>query len=162
MHAIAVTILFAGTLLSAPVPKTQPVDPDKLAKEVAEEFIRAFQKRDTQAMLKTVDVPFFADRKEVTERKDLEKLIEGLENKNEVPVLTIESIGSMDKFLEAMDEKFRRKLPEDWAASMKKQIGPDGRVLLIQAVVPNRNHTEKAVMLVRIKDREAKIIGISD
>ncbi|HKA07393.1 MAG TPA: hypothetical protein VKD71_09065 [Gemmataceae bacterium] len=149
---IATLILWVGTQVgfAADTPKAEDQ-----AKEAVEQFVKAVKAKDVDATLKIAGVPWFADGKRVIKdadefKKYVKEKLDGLTDPERVPsqVLKVEPW-----------EKFtgRGRLGAEEAKMADEVLGKSGL-----AVVIGRDGKEAGVILVRVDEGKAKVVGVGN
>jgi hypothetical protein len=141
---------------AAPV-RAADKDEDK-AKEVVVAFLKAIKAKDIDALMKTVDVPFYLDgvrRKPVATADDLKaKLRAELDRVKpeevETEVGKVLDLPAIRKEAGADADAKDSLIPD-----IEKVIGKDGFVVPVL-----RDGKERYAVLVRIKDGKAKVVGV--
>jgi hypothetical protein len=128
-------------------------DEDK-AKEAALALLKAVKAKDLDAVMKVVDVPFILEDTKVVAKTDelkaaLKPLLEDLK-----PEKLPDAAGAVLD-LPAIRKKLKDR--EKVLAEVEKVLGKTG-----YAVVMTRDGKEHGAVLVRIKDGQAKAVGIVD
>ncbi|VTS00866.1 unnamed protein product [Gemmata massiliana] len=152
MRSLAVALLVA---FAAPVSAADK-DEEKV-KETTLTFVKAVKVKDLDAVMKTVDVPFVLHGKPIArseELKDaLKSLLEGVDPEKVAPELGAVLDGpAIRKKVEGrgLNEEREKQL-----ADIEKVLGKTGYVVMLV-----RDGKERGGILVRIKDGQAKVVGI--
>lgn len=152
MRLLAVVTVAA--LAASPAPAADK-DQDK-AKEVTLAFLKAVKAKDLDAVMKTVDAPFLMeDKPEPLAKTDevkaaLKTLLEKVKPEK-VPT----DVGAVLD-LTAVRKKVEKQ-KKNGAETIEKLIGKNGFV-----VVVTKDGKEQGAVLVRMKDGQAKVVGIAD
>ncbi|MBI2803923.1 MAG: hypothetical protein HYX68_02955 [Planctomycetes bacterium] len=127
---------------------------DRMAKDAAEEFIKAIWKQDLSATMKTVDVPFFWDG--VENIKDRDALAARLKtmlrrDRSKIPFKT-KAVFTFGKLPENSVSK--RDL-----ALLKAILDKSDRLVLIEFMPPGR---DGIMIAVRFRGEKARVVGFRD
>jgi hypothetical protein len=154
MRLLTIVALLAFTSATA---VAADKDEDK-AKEVTLAFLKAVKAKDLDALMKTVDVPFLKDEKgeaKVIEKiedlkTDLKAVLEKLKDTDKIP-------GEVSEVLDlpAIRKKIEGKKAEEEFKMIAKVLGDKGYALIL-----GKPDDERGAVLVRIKDGNAKVVGI--
>lgn len=156
MRLLSAAILVATlTALAAPPAAAADKNEEK-AKEAAVAFLKAVKAKDLDAVMKTVDVPFLMeDQPEPLAKTDevkaaLKTLLEKVKpEKVPTDVGAVLDLPTVRKKVE--------KQKKNGAETIEKLIGKNGFV-----VVVTKDGKEQGAVLVRMKDGQAKVVGIAD
>jgi hypothetical protein len=165
MRPFAVVLLFA---VISTLAYGADKDEDK-AKEMVAVFIKALKAKDIDAVMKTVDVPFFMRDKEsklIEKTEDVKTTLKGLLAELKDPAMIPSEIVSvhdlpalrklvMDKSKDNKDkdsDKVKKELE-----LLEKALGEKG-----YAVVIGRDGKPHGGVLIRIKGGTAKVVGLID
>jgi hypothetical protein len=125
---------------------------DALAREAVEQFTKAVKAEDVDAVMKLVDVPFFFDGKRVIkDRDELRKEFTDAFDEKDLTQISVE-IKEIHAF-EAIEEK----LKENDREMLKEVLAKGDRVVVLEV-----DSKEKVGLAVRIRDGQAKIVGLRD
>jgi hypothetical protein len=128
---------------------------DMLAKTAADEYLKAIQSQDLDAVMKMVDVPFFVPRSKenIKDRESLRSEMELLVKRDQRGVkVKVEAIYSVANFV----EKF--KLGAGVRDRMKEVAEAADRVV-VYTLITEPKRDDRAAVLVRIRDGKAKVVG---
>jgi hypothetical protein len=143
-------------LLALPLALADEDKSDKSSREVVDQFMKATQKSDLGAVLKVVDVPWFHQGDRVIEKRDdLQKEFDLLFKKKNFADLKFEL-----KRLVPYSEVRSKSMPEE-RQLLDAVLTANDRVALVQ-VDTEKKGKENIVLLVRLKDGQAKVVGIKD
>src|SRR5262245_263454 len=129
-------------------------DEDK-AKEAVTAFLKALKSKDVDAVMKTVDVPFFLEGKDgvIDKTDDLKSKMKTFLEKVEPDKLQLEIGKTLD--VAAIRKLFEGKDDKKSLENVEKVLGKTG-----YAVFLLRDGKERGAVLVRIKDDKAAVVGI--
>ncbi len=148
-------LLAAAVLLAFAVPAHAAEEkPEAKAKEAALALLKAIKAKDIDAILKLTAIPFAVkdgDKPKVLKDKAAVKAwikdrLEELKDTDKVPT-SIEKLVTFAEVKDKIEDKDDRKLVED-------VVGKDGYVALVEA------DGKMVIILVKVKDGKAKIVGI--
>ncbi len=128
---------------------------DEQAKEAANQFMKAVKARDIDAVMKTVQVPWFHNGKKVIkERDELKQEFGKLFEKRDFAGLNyeIKQVVSYDSVRKKVNDKERELLDE--------VVGKDDRVVLV--VLDNKMKEERVTLLVKQREGKAAVVGLRD
>jgi tyrosyl-tRNA synthetase len=132
---------------------------DKLAKEAVEQILKAYKASDINAIMATVDTPWFHSGKEVI--KDREQLKREFHKE-----LSREKdrAGLQHKITDCMAYKtVRDKLKGEEQKLADEVLTEEDRVLLVRIGKDvTGDQGDKVAFLVRIRDGKAKVVGLKD
>ncbi|AMV23746.1 hypothetical protein VT84_04990 [Gemmata sp. SH-PL17] len=152
MRPLAVALLVA---FAAPVSAADK-DEEKV-KDVSLAFLKAVKAKDLDAVMKTVDVPFILDGKSepITKPEELKDALKPFLEKVKPENVPTELGTLLDG--PALRKQFegKEKEREKQLADIEKILGKTGYVMLLV-----RDGKERGGILVRIKDGQAKVVGI--
>lgn len=144
-----IVLSFAG-LLGLPVARAED-KADEQAKQVAEQFFKAARAKDVVAIEKMTDVPWLHDFKYIVKKSDdLKRRFPVTANDFAEKSLELKEILSYTQFL----EKYKEKLGEERSKMLSEVLSKGDRLLFF----PDGKKT--IIMLVRIRDGQAKIVGL--
>jgi hypothetical protein len=149
--SVALVLAIAGSLTAA-----ADKDEDK-AKEATLAFLKALKAKDLDAVMKTVDVPYLME-----DAKDPIAKTEELKDKMRTLLEKVKPEKIPDDVSKALDATAFRKLAQEKGRlkgieMMEKAIGKTGFAMLLV-----KDGKERGLVLVRIKDGTAKVVGIAD
>ncbi len=130
-------------------------DKDDIAKKGLTQFIDAMKSEDIEAVMKTVDVPWFHDGKKVIREKDelkqvLEKVFANEDASNvKFEIKKVTTFGAEKDKLGEKDRELLAEVARD-----------DDRIFVL--AIENNGESEKIAFLVRVGDKGAKVIGVRD
>jgi hypothetical protein len=163
MRPFAVVLLFAVT--STPAYGADKKEDEAKAKEAAALFMKAVTAKDIDAVMKTVDAPFFMKDREpklIEKTEDLKTEMKSVlarikdPNKIAAEILSVHDLPELKKMI--MEKKNSDKDKEKKMLELiEKALGEKG-----YAVVLGKGGESEGAVLVRIKDGTAKVVGIFD
>jgi hypothetical protein len=153
-------MVLASSLLLAPEPPVKDTA-DEQVREVVGQFIKALQAKDGGALMKTVDVPWFHDGKEVLRDRDklkgeFEKIFQE-KNLGELR-FEIDQVLTYARLLEQFGDKVR----ENDRKLMDEVVSKDDRAVLLSVSKPGRDGKEKVLLLVRTTKGAPRVVGVRD
>jgi hypothetical protein len=157
--------LFAVSTLPAYAADKDEDEAKAKAKEATALFMKAVSAKDIDAVMKTVDIPFFIrDREakiiEKTEdlKTEMKSVLAKIKDPNQIAaeILSVHDLPALKKMI--MEKKNSDKDKEKKMLELiEKALGGKG-----YAVVLGKGGESEGAVLVRIKDGTAKVVGIFD
>ena len=161
-HTRVVWGLLLGTALIAPASGQDDSDPKgaelkgfMVASQAVNAFVKAMRNEDLDALMKVVEVPWFQDGKKIIKSKDeLRGMFRGpLEEKDfselQAEVLAVQQFRTL------------REKATGTTGELLKQVAQD-EDLVFQLTVKLGSQTDGLMLLVRVSEEGAKIIGLRD
>jgi hypothetical protein len=166
-------VLLSSTVIGGlsgypPPPKDTKPEADKTAKEFGEAFLANVGKRDFDAVLKTVEYPYrtsdgrTADKPEAV-KKELAWIVSSFWTEDST--VAVKDVVAADKFeawAGALPLKPEVSKTDDARKALLERIGPGGRVVALQFTIDGKKDDDLCLLLVRIKDRKASLVGLVD
>jgi hypothetical protein len=150
--AFAALIMAAGVCVVPAAPPIQKADmADTQAREVVEQFMKAMKAENVDAVMKTVDVPFFWDGvMNIKDQGDLKRhFAEVFEDKDLSQLkYTIKEVHTFAAMREKMDKKE--------LVLLKDVLDNKDRVVVVS--LPR----DGIAVMVRLRDGKAKVVGFRD
>lgn len=151
--------LFISLTALLPLPAgghAEDSEADKQAKQAVDKFFAALKAKDIDAVMKTVDVPWFHDgRRILRDAKDLKAELEQLLKSKDLTNLSYE-IRQVISYAEVRGDL------DDTTRNLGDEVldkAQDDRVVLLSVKNPK---PEKLILLVRIRKGEARIVGLQN
>jgi hypothetical protein len=136
-------------------PKGSELSGFKAGAAAVEAFVKGLRDGDIEAVMATVDVPWFHDGKRIIESQDaLRELLSEPIREREFSTLNAE-ITEVQQF-----KSLRDKASGTSGELLKKVAGDDDLIFLMKTTVGTKSDT--LMLLVRVNGDEAKIIGLRD
>jgi hypothetical protein len=154
-------LLAIGVVLALLTPSASAADKDEeKAKEVTLAFLKAVKAKDIDAIMKTVDAPFVLDADgkaeviaKIEELKDKMKVLLDTVNVDKLPT----EVGTV---LDLSDPAVRKKVASTEKGKKEleliEKVAGKSAFIVMMAV----NGKDKDGILVRIKDGQAKVVGV--
>jgi len=147
--------LVAACLLAWPAGALAQEKNEKLARQAAEEFLKAVKAEDLDATMKAVDVPFFMDgQRNIKDRDELRKEFASIYDKKDLTQIAFEvkEVHAFEKFQDKFSEKDRELL--------KEVAGKGDFIVHVEIATPGKK--EAVALVVRLRDGKAKVAGLRD
>jgi hypothetical protein len=144
-------------LFSSWSPAVAQENAEDLARSAVDRFMKAFKAKDLPSLMDTVDVPWFhQSEKIIRDRAELEKAYRQLFEKSKDVSKLNYAIKVVSRYQEV-----RGKTSEEEQKLLDGVILADDRVVLIEIDQPARKK-ETVVLLVRIREGKARIVGLKN
>jgi hypothetical protein len=142
-------------LLATPSFAIQGKDPDAQAKAVLLQFLQARQAKNLDALMKTVDVPWYHDGKSVmTDLKEVEAEFRSLILRKNQPQVEFEVKHLVPyRVMVSLFKEHERRMTD-------QVLSPEDRVAIIAVRTVGSNKEEKLLLFIRLRDGQAKMAGI--
>jgi hypothetical protein len=133
--------------------------PDTLARKAVEKLLKAYKGSDIEGIMDAVETPWFHNGKEVFRERDQLKREFHRELSREK-----DRAGMQHRITDCHPYKaVREKLREDERKLADEVLKEDDRVLLVRmGKVVAGEQGDRVVFLVRIRDGQAKVVGLKD
>lgn len=158
---IAAGIVMSAWLISvaaaSAAPAPPPVDADKLAKEAAEQFVKAVQVEDIESLVKIMDVPFFIHGGIIKDQDELREIFADLFQEKNMTQLNFQ-IKEVQTY-EKIEEEWKKKKDKDGDDIKKLNLGKGDRIVILTVTAP-QGREERTLLLVRIREGKVKVVGL--
>src|SRR5262245_3740162 len=152
-----------------PPPKDTKPDADKLARELGDGFAVSLGKRDFEAIVKTVEFPYRTSAGKDTKgagtvREELDTVVSAYMSENGTTA-AVKDVVAPDKFeswADGLTQKPGVSKTESDRKAVLEHVGPDGRIVALQFTVNGKKDEELCLLLVKIKDGKAVLVGVVD
>lgn len=156
MTARRFVVIIALCVLVLPLTLGAEEPADKSAGETVEKFMAAVKSKDLDAVMQTVEVPWFHKGDEIIkERSELKKEFDSLFTKRDFKDLKFE-IKKIAAF-----SAVREKTMGDERKLLDEVLTGDDRVVLLE-IETEKKGKEKLILLVKVKEGKGKVVGIRD
>jgi hypothetical protein len=169
---IVITFAFAVSagagVAFPPPPKDTKPDADKLAKALGDDFTARLAKADYDAILKTIQFPYRTvagkdtnSPKEV--REDFTAVLAAYwSDDTTVAVKEVVAPDRFETWASALPLKPEASKTEAACKSVLEHVGPGGRIVAIQFTIDGKKDDDLCLLLVKIKDGKAVLVGLVD
>jgi hypothetical protein len=166
--AMALATSAAAGLAFPPPPKDTKPDANKLAKELGDAFTANLAKRDLDAILKTVEYPYRTSSDKDTNapasvREELTDVLTAYwTDEATVEVKDIVAPDQFETWAGALPLKPEASKTAAARKAVAEHIGTGGRIVAVQFAVGGKKDDDLCLLLVKITDGKAVLVGLVD
>jgi hypothetical protein len=163
---------FFGLAASAhafpPPPKDTKPDADKLAKDFGDAFAANLTKNDIDAIVKTVELPYrTVGGKETKSPNSVREAIRDVRTAywTDDTTVVVKDVVAPDKFeawAGALPLKPEASKTESARKAILDHVGAGGRIVALQFTIDGKKDDDLCLLLVKIKDGKASLVGLVD
>jgi hypothetical protein len=152
-----------------PPPKESPKPEfDKLAKALGNSFVANAVKKDYDAIVKSVDVPYWSvdgkalDKPDAVKRELGEILPALLADGMKVAVKEVVTPEKFATWAEKLPVRPEASKTDAARNAFLERVGPGGRIVALQFEIDGKKDDDLCLLIVRFKDGKAVLVGLQD
>jgi hypothetical protein len=155
-------------LVYPPPTKDTKADADKPARELGDAFVANMAKKDYDAVLKTVELPYkLSDGTMATKAEEVKREVTGIVAAlwSDGTTAEVKDVVAADKFAAwaaALPMKPESAKTDAAAKAVIEHVGTGGRIVALQFTIDGKKDDDLALLLVKVKDGKATLVGVVD